>query len=238
MLLELQQINKSYGQQTVLKDLSLQVEAGQVFGFLGPNGAGKSTTIKILLQLVYPDSGQVLFNGAPLKEDNRDFFDNIGVMIETPALLAGMSGIDNLRYIAYLRHLDKKEVDFFALAARLGLTAADLEKKAKTYSTGMRQRLAMAMSLLHDPDILIYDEPTNGMDPHGIIEIRTFLRDLAGSGKTVFMSSHILSEVEKTCDNVCIINKGQHISSGSVQELLASQNFRDLEEAFITLTAG
>jgi ABC-type multidrug transport system ATPase subunit len=115
MLLELQQINKSYGQQTVLRDLSLQVEAGQVFGFLGPNGAGKSTTIKILLQLVYPDSGQVLFNGAPLKEDNRDFFDNIGVMIETPALLAGMSGIDNLRYIAYLRRPGARRKRIFLL---------------------------------------------------------------------------------------------------------------------------
>ncbi|MDQ3385875.1 MAG: ABC transporter ATP-binding protein [Actinomycetota bacterium] len=198
--------------------LDLSVPEGCVFGFLGPNGSGKTTTIRCLLGLVRPSAGTVAVLGAPVPDALPDVIGRVGSIVETPQLFPTMTGRRNL---ALLGRLDGHGAGAVATVLdRVGL-AARADALVKGYSLGMRQRLGLAAALLKDPALLILDEPANGLDPAGIREIRLLLRALGDEGRTVLVSSHLLTEVAQTCDQVAIIRRGRCVASGSVGEVLA-----------------
>jgi lantibiotic transport system ATP-binding protein len=194
-----------YGRK-VVNEVSLLVPEQSIFGFLGPNGAGKTTTIRLLTGMLENEPDNIFIHGKSLKKNIPGIFENIGTLIETPSLYLHLNGRDNLRVITRLRNMDEKRVD--EVLKVVGLYN-DAGRKVKEYSLGMKQRLGVGMALLPDPSLLILDEPANGLDPAGIIEIREMLIRLNREhGKTIFLSSHLLTEVEKTCTHVGIIHKG------------------------------
>jgi ABC-2 type transport system ATP-binding protein len=209
-------LTKRFGATVAVDDLSLRVSAGQVYGFLGPNGAGKTTTIRMLLGLVAPTAGQAWLLERPLPDAR--VVARTGSMIEEPAFYPWMSGRANLEVLAATsgRRPDRTEVG--SVLERVGL-ASVAARKVKVYSQGMRQRLGLAAALLGSPPLLIIDEPTNGLDPAGIREFRDLLRDLAAAGTTVFLSSHLLAEVEQVCDRVAVIAHGRLVEEGPTAEL-------------------
>ncbi len=210
-----------------VKNLDLEVQAGQVYGFLGPNGAGKSTTIRILLDLVRPTSGDAYIYGQDVRRQHT-ILRRVGALVEGAAFYNFLSGRKNLEVFARTAgHYDPVRID--QLLEQVGL-ADRANHRVKGYSTGMKQRLGLAAALLSDPDLLILDEPTNGLDPAGMHEIREFIRSLVDEqGKTVFLSSHLLGEVEQVCDRVAIINLGEIIREGSVDELLSGKSYLRVE---------
>jgi len=223
-VIEIEGLRKEYrrlrGGTTVAVDgLDLSVPVGGVFGFLGPNGAGKTTTIRCLLGLVRPSSGQLSLLGADVQRSLPSVISRVGSIVEAPAMFPRFSGRRNLEILARIH--GEGDVAIEAVLERVGLRdrAKDL---VKTYSLGMRQRLAIAATLLRDPALLLLDEPANGLDPAGIVEVRELLRSLGAEGRTVFVSSHILSEVQQTADHVAIVAKGKLIKSGPVDEVLAT----------------
>lgn len=204
----------------VVNNVSLKVPEGSIFGFLGPNGAGKTTTIRLLTGMLENDRDNIFIHGKSLKKNIPKVFEGIGSLIETPSLYLHLNARDNLRVITRLRQMDEKRVD--EVLQIVGLYN-DRKRKAKEYSLGMKQRLGLAMALLPDPSLLILDEPANGLDPAGIIEIRELLKKLnKDHGKTIFVSSHLLSEVEKTCTHVGIIHKGIMQFQGAMTDLQQS----------------
>jgi ABC-2 type transport system ATP-binding protein len=205
-----------------VKDLNLEVQAGQVYGFLGPNGAGKTTTIRMLMDLIRPSQGSVRLYDRPVTGQHR-VLERVGAIVERAAFYDYLSGQRNLEVLARTSGFcDAQRIG--ALLAQVGL-AGRAQQRVGAYSTGMKQRLGLAAALLNDPDLLILDEPTGGLDPAGIQEIRLFLRDLVDrQGKTVFLSSHLLGEVEQVCDRVAIIHKGELVGEGGVAELLAGKS--------------
>lgn len=210
-----------------VKNASFEVKAGQVYGFLGPNGAGKTTAIRMILDLLRPTSGHAFIYG----EDPRQSLDalrNVGMLVEGPSFYPYLSGFKNLRVLARTHgHYDKERI--LSLLEQVNL-AERAQQRYKKYSLGMKQRLGLAAALLHDPELLILDEPTNGLDPAGIQEMRRFIRDLVDhQGKTVFLSSHMLNEVEQVCDRVAIIRKGEIIREGTVSELVEGQSQVQIE---------
>lgn len=210
-------LTKRYGSMEAVKNATFEVRSGDVFGFLGPNGSGKSTTIAMLLGLIRPTAGQIDFFGLG-PERRREALARVGAIIEIPAFYPYLSGRDNLRAMAHLRPgVTKKRVD--EVLDIVGLSGA-AKKRFGNYSLGMKQRLGIASTLLHDPDLLILDEPTNGLDPAGMVEVRHLLLRLAEEGKTIFISSHLLNEIEQVCDRVTIINKGTIIAEGAVADLV------------------
>jgi ABC-2 type transport system ATP-binding protein len=204
--------------QTAVDGLDLSVPEGGVFGFLGPNGAGKTTTIRCLLGLVRPTEGRTAVLGADSQASLAGVIGRIGSIVETPALYPGFSGRRNLLLLAGPQGIGRRRVD--EVLAQVGLIerADDL---VKGYSQGMRQRLGIGAALLKDPEVLILDEPANGLDPAGIKEVRNLLRHFGDEGRTVFVSSHILSEVQQTSDRVAILARGRAVASGPVQEVIA-----------------
>jgi ABC-2 type transport system ATP-binding protein len=212
------------GSRTVqaVKDLNLKVQAGQVYGFLGPNGAGKTTTIRMLLDLIHPSQGEVRLYDQPVTKRHR-VLGRVGAIVEHAAFYDYLSGQKNLEVLARTgRFYDAQRIG--TLLERVGL-ADRARQRVGGYSTGMKQRLGLAAALLHDPDLLILDEPTGGLDPAGIQEIRWLLRDLVDrQGKTVFLSSHLLGEVEQVCDRVAIIHQGKLVREGDVTGLLANRS--------------
>jgi lantibiotic transport system ATP-binding protein len=218
--IETRNLNYRYGQQKVVNNVSLQVPEGSIFGFLGPNGAGKTTTIRLLTGMLATDDDNIFIHGKSLKANLPLIFSSMGTLIETPSLYLHLTGKENLRVIATLRGISHRYVD--EALKTVGLTAA-ASKKAKQYSLGMKQRLGIAMALLSDPQLLILDEPANGLDPTGIIEIRELLVSLnKEKGKTIFVSSHLLHEVEKTCTHLGIIHHGIMRYNGTLAEMKAS----------------
>jgi len=220
-------LNKTFGRRArkrvqAVKDLNLEVQAGQVYGFLGPNGAGKSTTIRMLLGLIHPTSGDAYIYGQHVQRQHG-VLRRVGALVEGAAFYPFLSGRRNLEVLARTANCyDPARIE--TLLAQVGL-AERATQRVKGYSTGMKQRLGLAAALLGDPDLLILDEPTNGLDPSGMHEIRTFIRKLADEqGKTVFLSSHLLGEVEQVCDRVAIINLGEIVREGAVEELLAGKS--------------
>ena len=208
------------GPRTVaVNGLDLTVPAGGVFGFLGPNGSGKTTTIRCLLGLVKPSAGQCSLFGEPTPDALPDVASRVGSIVETPTFFPRFSGRRNLSLLAGLSGIEQKRVDEVLEFVDLGALKKD---KVRTYSLGMRQRLGLAAALLKDPELLILDEPANGLDPAGIKEVRELLRHLGQEGKTVFVSSHILAEVAQTCDHVAILSRGKLVASGAVSEILAT----------------
>jgi ABC-2 type transport system ATP-binding protein len=224
-VIEVEGLTKRYrrlrrGTTTAVDGLDLSVQEGGVFGFLGPNGAGKTTTVRCLLALVRPSSGSCRILGAdPQRGELHKVIGRVGSIVETPALFPGFSGRRNLELLARPSGVGRRAVD--RALERVDLAARG-DDRVKTYSLGMKQRLGVAAALLKDPELLILDEPANGLDPSGIREVRQLLKSLGAEGRTVFVSSHILSEVRQTCDRVAILARGKCVKAGTVEEVLAS----------------
>jgi ABC-2 type transport system ATP-binding protein len=210
-------LSKHYGQRIAVDQLTLEVPQGAVFGLLGPNGAGKTTTIGMLLGLVRPTSGEAEVLGHNVRQNLSAVLSQVGAMIEAPAFYPYLSGRDNLLVLAHAAGLSAASVDRSLELVDLHTRAKD---RFKIYSQGMKQRLAIAAALLHQPTLIILDEPTNGLDPAGQHEIRTLVQSLAAQDHTVMLCSHILSEVEQVCHQVAILKQGQLIAAGAVAELL------------------
>lgn len=216
-IIQTHQLSYAFGRQKVLDQLDLQVPQGSIFGFLGPNGAGKTTTIRILLGLMRVPKGQVRLFGHDIRQNRLAVLQQTGSLIETPSLYRHLSGHDNLEVMRRLMGVPKKRIEEVLAIVRL---SADARRKVKEYSLGMTQRLGIALALLPDPELLILDEPTNGLDPAGIKEVRELMlhlhRDL---GKTIFVSSHLLSEIEKTVTHLAIIHKGKLLFQDTIAAL-------------------
>lgn len=201
----------------ILQNLSINVPKGSIYGFLGPNGAGKSTTMRLLTGIIPDDSNSISLFGKSLENQIPMVFEKIGALVESPALYLHLSGYDNLKYIAILRSIPFDKID--EVLALVELTYAK-KQKAKQYSLGMKQRLAIAMALLSEPTLLFLDEPVNGLDPNGIVEIRKLLVKInKEKGVTIFVSSHLLSEIEKMCTHIGIISKGVLKFEGTMETL-------------------
>lgn len=219
--IEVRNLRKVYGQFVAVDDLSLTVNPGDIYGFLGPNGAGKSTTIRCLLGLVRPTSGMVSVFGSDIRSDLTGALRRIGAIVEKPDFYKFLSGKDNLKIFARMSGIkpDVRMID--KMLETVGLTGRG-DDPVKGYSHGMKQRLGLAQALLHDPELIILDEPTTGLDPQGIVDLRNLIRFLRDSGKTIFLSSHILSEIELIASRMVIISKGKAIAEGTVSELLGA----------------
>jgi ABC-type multidrug transport system ATPase subunit len=219
MVISTEGLTFTFGEQKVVKSLSLQVPEGSIYGFLGPNGAGKTTTIKLLLNLLKTQEGSIHIFEKELQSNRINILSQIGSLIEQPAIYLHLTGKENLLNRALLLQLPAKRVDDMLNLVHLTNAA---NKKAGQYSLGMKQRLGIALALLSDPKLLILDEPTNGLDPNGIIEIRELLIKLVTKHqKTVFISSHLLAEIEKMATHVGIINHGELLFQGSIKDLEA-----------------
>lgn len=218
--LSAQQLTKVIGDRTIVDDVSFELFPGEVFGFLGPNGAGKTTTIRMLVGLIKPTQGRVTICGHDLHGGFEAAMRSLGCIVENPDLYRFMTGRENLEHFARMLGVPGTEVTRVAEMVNL---QHRLEQRVGTYSLGMRQRLGIAQALLGSPRVLILDEPTNGLDPAGIREIRELIRRLASEhGLAVFISSHLLGEIELTCDRVAIIHKGKILRAGTVRELISS----------------
>lgn len=224
MILEMRNITKHFGKRKVLDNVSLTVNEGEILGFLGPNGAGKTTAIKIMLGLLNADSGEVIINGYSIKNDFEKALARVGGIIESPDMYNYMTGYENLMLCARMHGLGKERVLEVAEQVKL---AGRLNDKVKKYSLGMRQRLGVAQAIINKPNLLVLDEPTNGLDPVGIKELRDMLRDFARSGAAVFVSSHLLAEMELMCDTLCIIEKGVVIAQKSLREFITATDKED-----------
>lgn len=220
-IIEAKGLSKSFGSFNAVSDLSFNIRHGDVYGFLGQNGAGKSTTIRMLLGLIYPDSGEVFIKGNRFTNSSRHLLQHIGAIIERPDMYLYLSGWDNLRMFAKLSGRQIKEQRLHEVLEIVGLNGREKDK-VKAYSQGMKQRLGIAIALVHNPDLLILDEPTNGLDPQGIAEMRKLIQRLSHDhGKTVLISSHLLYEIEQIATRMIIIHHGRKMVEGNVQELLS-----------------
>lgn len=205
-VLEVENLKKSLGKREIIKDISFSIEEGEIFGFLGPNGAGKTTTIRMLVGLIHPNEGSIKICGYDLKKDTEKALKEVGAVVENPELYKYLTGRENLMQIARIRKIPKESVE--ETIKLVGLENR-IDDKVRKYSLGMKQRLGLAASLLSNPKLLILDEPTNGLDPSGILDFREVVKKAAREkGMAVFISSHILSEVQHLCDRVAFINHG------------------------------
>ena len=217
-VIETKKLTKKYGHETAIHDVDLHVRKGRIYGLLGRNGAGKTTTMKLLLGLTDPTAGEVLLWEKPLRGNEKKVLPRIGSMVEGPGFYPNLTGTENLRIFATLRGVPTANAVENALRL-VGLPYRD-KKLFSQYSLGMKQRLAIALAVMHDPELLILDEPINGLDPIGIAEVRAFIRELCDQrGKTVLISSHILSEVALLADDIGIIDHGALLEEGSLAEL-------------------
>ena len=221
-VLNIRNLSKSYGKIKALDNLNLTIESGNIYGLLGPNGSGKTTTLAIILSILKADSGTFQWFGGRYGKNPRK---HIGAILETPNFYPYKSGIDNLKIIAAIK--DVKDFDYDAVMKLVNLEQRK-NSKFRTYSLGMKQRLAIAATMIGNPEVVIFDEPTNGLDPEGIAEVREILKRVAGSGRTVLMASHILDEVEKICSHVAIIKNGKLLVTGMVGELLSNDYFVEI----------
>ena len=221
-ILSIQSITKFYGRIRALHEVSFDVPAGSVFGVLGPNGSGKTTLLGIVMDVLKATSGQYSWFGEPSSEKQRR---QIGTLLETPNFYHYLSGEENLRIAAAIKGRGEGDIPRVLEAVKL---SERKHSKFSTYSLGMKQRLALASCLLGDPKVLVFDEPTNGLDPVGIAETRELIRELARGGKTILLASHLLDEVEKVCTHVAILQKGQLLMAGDVNEVLLNEDFVEL----------
>ena len=230
--IEVRGLTKSFGTVRAVDDLTFEVPVGKVTGFLGPNGAGKSTTLKMILGLIQPDSGSATIKGGLYREQDRPVH-AIGSLLDTEQFHPKRSGRNHLRVVAAAGGIPEARVD--EVLAQVGMTD-DARRRVGGYSLGMRQRLGLAVALLGDPDILVLDEPANGLDPAGIKWLRSFLRAFVAAGKTVLVSSHLLGEVAAVADDVVVIGNGRFITHSPVSELVSRD--RSLEDVFLELTGS
>ncbi|MBL3658011.1 ABC transporter ATP-binding protein [Fulvivirga sediminis] len=212
-VLEINNLTKKYGRITAVNNLSLSIERGSVFGILGPNGSGKTTTLGILLDVINKTSGEFSWFGQPPTKEVRK---RIGAILETPIFYPYLNAVKNLEIVAEIKGVPKSNID-------ISLQKVDLFERRfdnfKTYSLGMRQRLSIASALLCDPEVMILDEPTNGLDPQGIAEIRGLIQQIAKDGKTIILASHLLDEVQKVCSHFCVLKRGKLLHVGTVDEV-------------------
>jgi len=219
IVLRTNNLTKQYGKRIAVKNLNLEVRRGEIMGFLGPNGAGKTTTIRMALGLIAPTAGSVEILGQEVATHGSRILPRVGALVETPALYLYMSGRNNLRAVAsVLGGVPASRID--AVLDLVGLRARQKDR-VRTYSLGMKQRLGVAIALLQDPDLLILDEPANGLDPAGIVEMRDLMHRLTAEGKTVFISSHLLTEVQQICTRVSIINLGELVKVSTIEDLIS-----------------
>ena len=219
-VLEVRDFTKKFGDFVAVEDLNLEVRRGDVYGFLGPNGSGKSTTIRTVLGLIKPTSGEIRVFGRPV--GGPEGREGMAGFVDAPGFYGYLSARDNLRLLA-AADKRKKEPPFAQVLETVGLTERQKDK-VKTYSTGMKQRLAIAAALLREPEFLILDEPTNGLDPGGMRDIRALVRRLADDGLTIFLSSHLLAEVEQLCNRVAVIGRGRLLAEGTLAEVVQGAN--------------
>src|SRR5437588_9170315 len=218
-------LTKAFGKLVAVNDLHLQVMRGDVFGFLGPNGSGKTTTIRMLLGLIRPTAGRAIIFGMDNSYQLPAILLRIGAIVETPVLYPYLSGLDNLRVVAANSGMVLGKANNRRIEEVLDIVELQAYGKLayRKYSLGMKQRLGIAATLLADPELVMLDEPTNGLDPSGMIEIRQLIRRLSSLGKTIFLSSHLLAEVQQVCNRVAILRKGNLVKQGDVKELLSEQ---------------
>lgn len=228
-------LTKKYGENIVVSNLDMEVKEGTIYGFLGPNGAGKSTTLKMLLGLVHQTKGEIDIFGKRFDSKNRiEILKDVGSLIESPSYYGHLSARENLKIFAAMLDLPDKNIDEVLKIVRLDKQKS---KKTSAYSLGMKQRLGLASALLSFPKLLILDEPTNGLDPAGIQEIRELIRSLPEKyGMTVIISSHLLSEIDIIVDNIGIIGKGKMMYQGTLEDLHNMDRTKSLEEIFIYMT--
>jgi ABC-2 type transport system ATP-binding protein len=224
-VIEINGLRKEYrrargGRTVALDGIDLDVPSGGVFGFLGPNGSGKTTTIKAVLGLIRASAGRVRVLGADVPAGLAAAMRRIGSIVESPALFPTYTGRENLAFLGRIDGIGPRRVE--EMLGRVGL-GERMDDQVRTYSLGMRQRLAIAAALLKEPELIVLDEPANGLDPAGIVEVRELIRSLGREGRTVFVSSHQLSEVRQTCDRVAILARGRCVASGSVAEVLSAK---------------
>jgi ABC-2 type transport system ATP-binding protein len=225
-------LTKRYGEVLAVDDLTFSVAAGTVTGFLGPNGAGKTTTLRLLLGLAEPDAGEALVFGRRYRELEQPAR-RVGAVLESSDFHPGRSGRDHLRTLALAAEIPRARVEEVLAVVELDAVA---HRRVRTYSLGMLQRLGLAAALLGDPELLVLDEPANGLDPAGVHWLRQFLRRFAEQGRTVLVSSHMLAEVAQTVDQVVIIDRGRRMASGRLDEL--TEHGRTLEDVYLELTGG
>ncbi len=228
MSVVVENLTKKYGVQKAVNDISFEINTGEVVGFLGPNGAGKSTTMKMITCFMAPTSGNVNVEGSSIHSDSETVRKKIGYLPENNPLYLDMPIVDYLRFSAEIQGVSKGEIStrISDMIERCGLSA-EKHKNIGELSKGYRQRVGLAQAMIHDPEVLILDEPTTGLDPNQIVEIRKLIKDL-GKEKTVILSSHILSEVEATCDRILIINKGRIVADGSAETLRQQSQGQEL----------
>ena len=230
--LSVQDLSKKYDSRFAVSHANFEVPLGRICGFVGPNGAGKTTTIRMLLGLITPTGGTGQILGHSIS-DPDEYLKHVGAMIEGPAFYPALSGAENLHVLATLGGFSHERVA--EVLKTVGL-ADRAQSKFKTYSLGMKQRLGIAAALLPNPKLLILDEPTNGLDPQQIAEMRQVLKDYAATGRTVIISSHLLAEIQQTCSHVVLMHRGQLISFGPMEEILTkNQKSQSLEESFLEL---
>ncbi|WP_034057263.1 ABC transporter ATP-binding protein [Lacinutrix jangbogonensis] len=223
-ILQINNLTKKFGYLTAVNDLSFTIKKGNVYGILGPNGSGKSTTLGITLNVVNKTSGDFKwFNGTI---STHEALKKVGAIIERPNFYPYMSAYKNLKLVCKIKGVDYSKID--EKLELVGLTERK-DSNFSTYSLGMKQRLAIASALLNDPQILILDEPTNGLDPQGIHQIREIIREIASQGTTILLASHLLDEVEKVCSHVVVLRKGKKLYSGRVDEMISSNGFFELK---------
>jgi ABC-type multidrug transport system ATPase subunit len=219
-VIKVQALSKNFGALKAVDQLSFEVEAGQVYGFLGQNGSGKSTTIRMLLSLIHPSEGHIEMFGQSLTENRSAILEQVGAVIERPDLYPYLTAQEHLTLFAKLRKQKIAASKIEATLAQVGLLAR-ANDKVQTYSLGMKQRLGIGIALLHDPKLIILDEPTNGLDPQGIADIRQLIKSLSKEeGKTVLVSSHLLSEIEQIASHILIIHQGKKMAEGPTSSLL------------------
>ena len=225
-IIEIKGLTKKFKDVKAVDELSLNVYKGDIFGFLGPNGAGKSTTIRMLLTLIHPNAGTIRLFGKPLNEERALILRDVGAIVEKPDFYNYLSAYKNLEILSRISGRDVSSNRIMEILETVGLKERRASK-VKTYSHGMKQRLGIAQALMHDPDLIILDEPTTGLDPQGMKEIRELIIHLRDEkNKTIFLSSHLLSEVEQIANRMIIINKGKTVVEGHVQDLLNSAGLK------------
>lgn len=225
-IIEIEGLTKTFKDVKAVDELSLHVNKGDIFGFLGPNGAGKSTTIRMLLTLIRPNAGTIKLFGKSLNEERKQILEDVGAIVEKPDFYNYLSAYKNLEILGRLSGREVSAKRIMEILDTVGLKERS-NGKVKTYSHGMKQRLGIAQALLHDPDLIILDEPTTGLDPQGMKEIRDLIIHLRDEkNKTIFLSSHLLSEVEQIANRMIIINKGKTVVEGFVQDLLNSSELK------------
>lgn len=221
-ILTVENLSKNYGPIKALKNVSFEVPKGSVFGILGPNGSGKTTMLGIIMDVLKPSGGSFkLFDETPSEIHRRQ----MGTLLETPNFYHYLSAVNNLKISASIKGRGMQDIDRVLEIVNL---SARKDSRFNTYSLGMKQRLAIASTLLGDPEVLVFDEPTNGLDPVGIAEIRSLIKKLSAEGKTIIMASHLLDEVEKVCTHVAILQKGTLITHGHVDEILINEDIAEL----------